>query len=459
MARLSLFPILLIFSALFCITTVNAEESPLKILTAENFESSWEDRSTSWLVSFYAPWCHHCKKLEPILEEVAKATTQYDNVHIGKLEATKYKDIADKLGVDRFPTILYKKEGFIGKYHGSRDFGSLKRFIERMHEPSYRHIETISELRHGSHTLHNVTFVLTVAADCRTADIVNQQGNKKCSKDEETLQQQFIEISRKHQFHASFAFLIDPSSLSPITHASTLCKYESTEIDEEQLYCLNNLLSPPSLATNTAANTDAIATPSFQDAAFFHQRVYDHIDQFIEKNNFPLMSELENHNFKLFSHMNKTMIIGVVDYTRKEKVEHIVSLLTNIARNKIPSDQKDQYIFGYLDGSRWKTFIRHHHGKVPSILIVDHDDGRHANFPLNQDIQSYENKLNEFVDLLINNRLEFVETVPPGLIQKIRHRFETYYPWSLILIILPVLLLGASIFMFPKPEIKKVKRN
>lgn len=39
-----------------------------------------------WLLEFYAPWCGHCKRLEPIYEEVA--TLLQGDVHVGKVDAT-----------------------------------------------------------------------------------------------------------------------------------------------------------------------------------------------------------------------------------------------------------------------------------------------------------------------------------------------------------------------------------
>ena len=38
-----------------------------------------------WLVEFYAPWCGHCKRLAPILDEIAD---EVEGVRIGKVDAT-----------------------------------------------------------------------------------------------------------------------------------------------------------------------------------------------------------------------------------------------------------------------------------------------------------------------------------------------------------------------------------
>ena len=56
------------------------------------------------IFQFYAPWCGHCKKLEPIFHQVAVSLRNSD-VHVGKLDCTRYSHVASEFGVRGFPTI------------------------------------------------------------------------------------------------------------------------------------------------------------------------------------------------------------------------------------------------------------------------------------------------------------------------------------------------------------------
>jgi len=43
-----------------------------------------------WLVMFYAPWCGHCKKLEPTWVKVgAILEKEQPDVHVARLDATR----------------------------------------------------------------------------------------------------------------------------------------------------------------------------------------------------------------------------------------------------------------------------------------------------------------------------------------------------------------------------------
>ena len=46
-----------------------------------------------WFLDFYAPWCGHCKKLNPILDEVAAELVGKQNMAIGKIDATSNRKV------------------------------------------------------------------------------------------------------------------------------------------------------------------------------------------------------------------------------------------------------------------------------------------------------------------------------------------------------------------------------
>lgn len=59
----------------------------------EDLDDSFKEnrKDDIWLVDFYAPWCGHCKKLEPIWNEVGLEMKSLGSpVKVGKMDATSY---------------------------------------------------------------------------------------------------------------------------------------------------------------------------------------------------------------------------------------------------------------------------------------------------------------------------------------------------------------------------------
>ncbi|KAA0201821.1 hypothetical protein HAZT_HAZT002027 [Hyalella azteca] len=108
------------------------QTGPVKVLVARNFEETVLSGSKDYLVEFYAPWCGHCKKLEPEYKKLAKdlATSQPDVV-VGKFDATA-NDIPTLFGVKGFPTIYYVSAKDLENpvpFEGDRTLAGLKEFV------------------------------------------------------------------------------------------------------------------------------------------------------------------------------------------------------------------------------------------------------------------------------------------------------------------------------------------
>jgi protein disulfide-isomerase A6 len=105
----------------------------VKVLTADNFDGIALDSSKDVLVEFYAPWCGHCKALEPVYEKVGKTFGNENNCIVAKVDADSEKDLGGRFGIQGFPTIKFfsktNKEG--EEYNGGR---SEQDFIDFLNE-------------------------------------------------------------------------------------------------------------------------------------------------------------------------------------------------------------------------------------------------------------------------------------------------------------------------------------
>lgn len=105
--------------------------SPVATVVGSTFEQVVTYSSANVLLVVYAPWCAHCKKLAPILEELGEHFADDGSVVIAKLDGTVNE--VEGLTVDGYPTLRFYPAG-VGsaaqEYMGERDLRGMIAFIQ-----------------------------------------------------------------------------------------------------------------------------------------------------------------------------------------------------------------------------------------------------------------------------------------------------------------------------------------
>lgn len=84
------------------------------IITSENFQKIM-DEGLPVVLDFSATWCGPCKKIAPIIEELAGEYA--GKVNIGKCDVDDNDELAAKFGIRNVPTILFFKNGEVVDKH------------------------------------------------------------------------------------------------------------------------------------------------------------------------------------------------------------------------------------------------------------------------------------------------------------------------------------------------------
>jgi len=67
------------------------------------------------VLDFYATWCGPCKKIAPIIEELA---AEFDGkIAVGKCDVDENDEIAVQYGIRNIPTVLFIKDGQVVDKH------------------------------------------------------------------------------------------------------------------------------------------------------------------------------------------------------------------------------------------------------------------------------------------------------------------------------------------------------
>ncbi|KAG6602854.1 protein disulfide-isomerase domain [Phytophthora cinnamomi] len=94
-------------------------------------EATFDHQTSSgvWFIKFYAPWCGHCKKLAPTIDELSEADGLAEkDVHVAKVDCTTERTVCERFSVGSYPTLKVVAAGKSYDYNGRRDVPTMVAF-------------------------------------------------------------------------------------------------------------------------------------------------------------------------------------------------------------------------------------------------------------------------------------------------------------------------------------------
>lgn len=350
--------------------------------------------------------CGHCKKLAPILDKLAESVKDMDQLRVGKLDSVFNTNVSTLYDVKMFPTLIYFKDGFHGKYEGQRTHESMILFMQKMTSPHLaytRELVNINEI----YATNQVVFMLSLPDGISTES-------------ENMWKDPFDYVARKMHVHATFF----------IRHI------QDASVTTPQIA----MMEKGRPARNFIGDVSSEA-----------------IEQFVNVYNRPFISEVDSHNFKSLNSLERVTTLAVLN--TKAAITPVIIDALDGAASKLSTADNDLFVFGHIDGIKWKRFLKQYEAATtPRILMLDLSKEHYLSFPIDinaspQDLESY---IHEKLLGVVSGTLSFKKFQVLPLHQRIVKKLRDYYPWSL-LCFTPVLLLVISIFIvYPdEPKMKK----
>ncbi|MEE6464619.1 hypothetical protein FKM82_006302 [Ascaphus truei] len=265
----------------------------------EDLDDSFKDnrKDDVWLVDFYAPWCGHCKKLEPVWSEVGMEMRNSGSpVKVGKMDATVHSSIASEFGVRGFPTIKLLKGEMAYNYRGPRTKEDIIEFANRVAGPLIRQLPSQQMFDHVQKR-HSVLFVYVGV--------------------ESTLKEKFIEV------------------------ASELIVYT-------YFFSASEEVLPKYVTLN-----EVPAVLVFKDSTYFVYDEYEDGDlsSWVNKERFEGYLHVDGFTLYELGDTGKLVAVAVID-ERNNSAEHtrLKSIVQEVAKEYRDHFHRD-FQFGHMDGS------------------------------------------------------------------------------------------------------------
>eukprot|EP01118_Nematostelium_gracile_P010618 TRINITY_DN3687_c0_g3_i1.p1 TRINITY_DN3687_c0_g3~~TRINITY_DN3687_c0_g3_i1.p1 ORF type:complete len:491 (+),score=169.81 TRINITY_DN3687_c0_g3_i1:122-1594(+) len=309
---------------------ISAEDDVI-VLDSNNFDSVLAENPLI-LVEFYAPWCGHCKHLEP--EYAAAATELKGKVPLAKVDADAElnRPLGDRYGIQGFPTLKLFRNGVPSDYTGGRTSEEIISWCTRQSRPAVTEISSLADLQAliGSEELLAVAF-FEDKADAHSAFSEQAQAGRE-----------------------SFTYA------SVINNADIAKEYGVTKF-------------PATLYFR-----------KFSQEPLRFQNHWIELNKFLGGNSLPIISEIGPQNFKKFAEAGRPLAYVFIDLTVEGQLEDVLAKVTPVA-----TSSQDSLVWCYIDFAKYAKHSERlglSGTTVPSVAIDNMETGFHYTYDEKEEV-------------------------------------------------------------------------
>ncbi|XBH78876.1 protein disulfide isomerase-like 5-3 [Triticum dicoccoides] len=274
-------------------------------------------------VDFHAPWCGHCKRLSPQLDEAAPVLAGLSTpIVVAKVNAEKYKKLRSKYGVDGFPTLMLFDHGVPTEYTGSRKAGQLVESLRKLVAPD----------------------VSVLTSDAAIKSFVQEAGVG---------------------FPLFIGFGVDESSIAEYGARYKKKAWFSTAKDfSEDLMAVYDFDKIPALVSlNPKYNEQSVFYGPFEGTF---------LEDFIRQSLLPITVPINAETVKMLKDDDRKVVLAVLQDDSDETSMRLIKVLRSAA------NANHDLVFGYVGVNQWEEFTEPFHdsksSQLPKLVVWDKDE-------------------------------------------------------------------------------------
>ncbi|XVF30022.1 hypothetical protein REPUB_Repub16aG0021500 [Reevesia pubescens] len=322
------FPIILLLQLFILKTGICSITNELKVdgKVLELDESNFDSAISTFdyiLVDFYAPWCGHCKRLSPQLDEAAPILAGLkEPIVIAKVNAEKFTRLASKHDVDAYPTLKFFMHGVSTEYYGPRKADLLVQYLKKFVAPD----------------------VSILSSDAAISDFVEAAGNF---------------------FPIYIGFGLNETVISNLA-----IKYK-----KKAWFSVAKDFSDDAMVLYDFDKVPALVAlhPSYKQQSIFYGPFEDEfLGDFIKQNLLPLVVPLNHETLKLLKDEKRKIVLTITVDEDEDQSQNLIKLL------KAAASANRDLVFGYVGVKQWEDFAdkfgANEKTKLPKMIVWNGDE-------------------------------------------------------------------------------------
>jgi len=347
---------ILLFATVVSLFSIDNAESSGKVLELSDRFLPLR-KEGMWLMKFYAPWCGHCKKLEPIWKHVAQSLIEAP-IRVGRVDCTRFSKVATEFSIKGFPTIMFLKGDDVYTYDGDRTREDIVAFARRMMGPPVQHIDTDAEMNQAK--LNGLFFVYTGSLE---TPLYNE-----------------FHMNARHFQKDEFMYSVTPSVMSK--HVK-LVKDPAVYVFKDNTFYLFDEEPTPERqerAVEGRDSEDTTLSPGSPTPTAPTSVVNTSLYGWVTAERFPLFVKVTRGRFSNIMATNKYVVIAVLEENKLLEISPEMEDFKEMVRQVIENNREKyhkHFQFGWTGSPDLANSVAMETLSLPNLLVINSSTYQH----------------------------------------------------------------------------------